>query len=114
MGKIIFNIVSIILVILVVCTLWPYVNRFLINYDVKKAATYGTKHSVTETRSLLTEALEKKGVSYDPDKLIISKDAQDTVTIRLRYEDRINFFSLVLKKLQFELYVKKKNVKEYF
>ena len=114
MGKIIFNIVSIIIVLFIVCSVWPYVNRFRINYDVKKAATYGTKHTVTETRSLLTKALKEKGVSFNPDNLLIKKDAHDTVTISLSYEDKIHFFSFTLKELEFELHAKEKNIKEYF
>lgn len=114
MSKIIFNIVSIILVLVVVCSVWPYFNKSRINYDLKKAASYGTKHSIEETREFLTEALEERGVTYDPENLLIEKNARKTVTISLSYEDSIHFFSIVLKELEFELYAEQKNVKELF
>ena len=66
-------------------------------------------------RELYSKVISKeRGVSYDPDNLQIEKDARDTVTISLNYEDSIHFFSIVIKKLEFELDVEQKNVKEYF
>ena len=114
MGKIIFNTVLVIIAVLIVCTAWPFIGRAKINYELKKAATYGTKHSLDETRNLITKALGKKGVNYDPDDLEIKKDARDKVTISLYYEDSIHFFSIVLKKLEFDLNVEQKNIKEAF
>ena len=114
MSKIIFNIVLVVIAVLIVCTAWPFISRAQINYELKKEAIYGTKHSVGETRQLLTKALKEKGVNYDPDDLEITKDARDKVTISLDYEDSIHFFSIVLKKLEFKLNVKQKNVKEVF
>lgn len=114
MGKIFFYIVSIIIILFVLCAARPYYKRSRLNYDLEKAASYGTKHSAQETRRLVTKALKERGISYDPDNLQIEKDARDTVTISLNYEDSIHFFSIVIKKLEFELDVEQKNVKEYF
>jgi hypothetical protein len=114
MGKAIFNIILIVIVLLVVCIVWPFFTKSRVNYDLEKAASYGTKHSVEETRKFLTKALNERGINYSPDDLFIEKSANDTVTISLSYEDSIHFFSIVLKELDFELEVKQKNIKEMF
>ena len=114
MGKIILNTVLVVIAVLIVCTAWPFVSKARINYELEKAASYGTKHSIDETRKLLIKALKKKGVEYDPDDLEITKDARDKVTISLAYEDSIHLFSIVFKELEFELDVEQKNVKEAF
>ena len=114
MSKTIFNIILIVIVLLVACTVWPFITKSRVNYDLKEAASYGTKHSLRETREFLDKALKEKGVDYSPDNLLIEKSANDTVTISLSYEDSIHFFSIVLKKLEFELDVEQKNVQELF
>ena len=110
MSKIIFNILLVVIAVLLVCTAWPFISRALVNNELKKAAIYGTKHSVGETRELLINALKEKGVNYYPDDLEIKKNARDKVTISLAYEDSIHFFSIVLKKLEFKLNVEQKNI----
>ena len=100
MGKIIFNIVLIIIVLLVACAVWPFYVKSRVNYDLKTAASYGTKHSIEETREFLVDALEERGVTYDPENLFIEKSSRNTVTIRYnvprdvgRY---VRFSSLIL------------------
>ena len=114
MGKTVFNIILIVIVLLVVCIVWPFFTKSRVNYDLKKAASYGTKHSVQETREFLIKALDERGINYSPDDLLIEKSANDTVKISLSYEDSIHFFSIVLKELEFELDVKQKNIREMF
>ena len=114
MGKIIFYIVLGVIVIAVACTVWPFFSKSRINYDLKEAALYGTKHTIGETRKFLTKALEERAVSYDPENLIIEKDEKNTVTITLFYEDTIHFFGIVIKELEFELEVQQKNVTAVF
>lgn len=114
MGKIILNIVLIVIVLVIVCVAWPYFSKSRVNYELKKAASYGTKHSVAETLESLTDALEERGVDFDPDNIEIEKSSKGTVTISFSYEDSISFFGIVLKKLEFDLEVTQKNVKEVF
>ena len=111
MKKIIFNIVLVAVAVLLVCTAWPFISRARINYELKKAALYGTKHSLGETSELLIKALKEKGVDYNPDDLEINKNAQDKVTISLAYEDSIHLFSIVIRKLEFKLNVEQNNIK---
>ena len=114
MGKIFFYIVSIIILLLIVSAVWPYVNKSLIAADLKKAATYGTKHDMEEVHRMLSSDLKERGLIYDPDELHIEKSENNTVSISLKYEDKIGLFGIVLKKLEFELHVKEKNIEEYF
>ena len=79
MGKIFFYIVSITIVLLVVSAVWPYVNKSFIAADLKKAATYGTKHDLEKTRRMLSSDLEERGLIYDPDELHIEKNENNLI-----------------------------------
>ena len=113
MDKIILYIVSIGLILLIGSAIWPYGNKYFINSDLERAALYGTKHSIEETRILLIKGLKERGLVFDPEKLQIDKNENKTVSIRLAYKDKISFFGIVLKELEFKLHVKERNVKEY-
>ena len=113
MQKLILYVVSFGVALLIVSALWPYGNRYFINSDLKKAALYGTKHSIEDTERLLIKELKEKRFNFDPEKLSIDKNENNAVTIRLTYQDKISFFGIVLKELEFKLDVAERNVKEY-
>ena len=113
MGKIILYIVSIGLILLIGSAIWPYGNKYFITSDLKKAALYGTKHSIEETQSFLNEKLKERGLIFKPENLSINKNENKTVTIRLTYKDKISFFGIVLKELEFKLEVKEMYLKEF-
>ena len=111
MGKIILYIVSIGIILLIGIVIWPYGNKYFITSDLKKAALYGTKHSVEETQSFLNKELKERGLIFEPEKLSINKNEYNTVTIRLIYKDKIGFLGIVLKELEFKLDVTQTYVK---
>ena len=113
MGKIILYIVSIGLILLIGSAIWPYGNKYFITSDLKKAALYGTKHSIEETQSFLNKELKKRSLIFKPENLSINKNENKTVTIRLTYKDKISFFGIVLKELEFKLEVKEMYLKEF-
>ena len=112
MGKIIFYIVIIILILLAGSMIWPYWNKYLITSDLKAVALYGTKHSIEDTQNFLDKKIEEKGYAFDPEDLDIKKDENDTVSITLTYQDKISLFGIVLKELEFTVDVKQRFVKE--
>ena len=114
MSKAIFYIVSIGLICLIVCAIWPYWNKFRIKSDLNEAALYGTKHSIEDTTKILSEKLRERGYDFGPQEFQIEKDENKTVSISLTYQDEISFFGLILKKLEFKLDVTKRETKEYF
>ena len=114
MSKAIFYIVSIGLIWLIVCAIWPYWNQYWIKSDLKATVLYGTKHSIEDTRNFLNEKVKERGYDLDPQEFHIEKDKHNTVSIRLTYQDEISFFGFILKKLEFSLYVTKRETKEFF
>jgi hypothetical protein len=114
MSKAIFYILSIGLIWLIVCTIWPYWKQYRIKSDLETSALYGTKHSVEDTRKLLSKKLRERGYNFGPDDFHIEKDENKTVSINLTYQDEIRFFGLILKELGFELNVTKAETSEYF
>ena len=110
MKKMIFYILSFAVLLIVLNAIWPFVNSYFINSELKKAALYGTKHSIQETHDLLVKNLKEKDLVYDPEKLSIEKNEHKTVSISLSYEDEIKIFGITLKKLQFDLSVKEKHI----
>jgi hypothetical protein len=103
MGKAIFYIVSIGLICLIVCAIWPYWNKYRISKDLHAAAIYGTKNSIQETREFLSEKMKERGYHTNPEEFHIEKDEENTVSISWTYEDQISFFGLILKELEFTL-----------
>jgi hypothetical protein len=113
MGKIILYILLVGLILLIGSAIWPYVNKYFINSDLKEAALYGTKHSIEETQELLNKKLKDRGLIFKPEELSINKSEHKTVIIRLNYKDKMSFLGIVLKELEFKLEVKEMNVKEF-
>ena len=113
MSKAILYIVSIGLICLIVCAIWPYWNKYRINLDFKEAALYGTKHSIKDTRKFLSEKIKARGYDFDLEEFYIEKDENNTVSIRWTYQDEISFFGFILKELEFTLDVTERETKAY-
>jgi hypothetical protein len=103
MGKIMFYIISLGLILLIGSAIYPYWNKYLITSDLEEAALYGTKHSVEDTQNLISKKIEERGYVFDPENLYVEKDDDNSVTIGLTYQDKISFLGIVLKELEFKL-----------
>ena len=113
MSKLILYIVSIVLILLAVSAIWPYGKKYLVKSDLKEAALYGTKHSIEDTQVFLSGKLKERGYIFDPSDLHVEKYENKTVSIRLTYQDKISFFGIVLKELEFTLDVTERHISEY-
>jgi hypothetical protein len=114
MSKPVLYIVSIVVILLIGSSIWPYWNKYMITSDLKSAAAYGTKHDIEELQSLVHEKLKERGCVFDSENLNIEKDDQDNVSISLTYKDKIDLFGIVLKELQFTVEIKQDYVNEVF
>ena len=114
MGKVILYIVSILILYLIICAVWPFWNKYRLTSDMEAAALYGTKHDIEETLELFTQNVKDRGYDIDPEEINIDKDENNTVSIKWTYQDKISFFSIVLKKLEFTLEVTKRETAERF
>jgi hypothetical protein len=112
MTKIFYYIFTIGLILLIGCAILPYWNKYLITTDMEEAAIYGTKHSIADIEKLLQEKIEDRGYVLDPENLYVEKDENKTVSISLTYQDKISFFGIVLKELEFSLDVTEKEITE--
>jgi len=54
------------------------------------------------------------GYDFDPQAFHIEKDENNTVSIRLTYQDEISFFGFILKELEFTLDVTERETKARF
>ena len=105
MKSVIFYIVLIVLLLLSVCAVWPYWNRYLIKTDLEAAALYATKHSSDDALKLFKEKLRESGYDFNPENFNIDKNENNTVSIKWTYQDEISVFGFVLKELEFTLEV---------
>lgn len=112
MGKIIFYVVSIAIILLIGSAIRPYWNKYWITSDLETVALYGTKHDIEKTQKLLDEKIEDRGIDFEPEDLNLEKDENQTVTISLSYRDKISLFGVVLKDLDFTVDVTEENTKE--
>lgn len=112
-SKAIFYIVTLGIVWLIVCSIWPYWDRYGIETELEAAAIYGTKHSIEDTREFITQKTKKMGYHFHPQDLQITKNAYNTVSIWLTYKDKIVFLGFILKELEFSLHVRELEIKLY-
>jgi len=114
MGKAILYIVTIVILWLIICAVWPFWNKYRLTSDLEAAALYGTKHEIEETLELFSQKAKDRGYDIDPEKIHIDKDENKTVSIKWTYQDKISFFRIILKKFEFTLEVTKRETEERF
>ena len=76
-------------------------NKYRLTYDLEAAALYGTQHEIEETLEIFNQKAKDRGYDIDPEEIHIEKDENKTVSIKWTYQDKISFFSIILKKFEF-------------
>ena len=114
LGKVVLFIVSAVVVLLIISTIWPYWNRYRMGSDLEAAALYGTKHGILETRRFLMEKSQERGFDFDPDDITIEKDEDNSVFISLIYTDEISFIGIPIKELEFTLEASARETREAY
>ena len=79
----------------------PYWNKYWLGHEIRAAAIYGTKNSVSDTRKFLSEQIKYDWPSFSGKDFFIEKDENDTVTVGIEYCDAISVFGVSLKELEF-------------
>ena len=79
----------------------PYWNKYWLGHEIRAAAIYGTKNSVSDTRKFLSEQIKNDWPGFSGNDFFIEKDENDTVTVGIEYCDAISVFGLSLKELEF-------------
>ncbi|MBW1798381.1 MAG: hypothetical protein JRJ21_08265 [Deltaproteobacteria bacterium] len=85
----------------VVSTARPYWNKYWLGHEIRAAAIYGTKNSISDTRTFLVERIKYDWPGFRGDDFFIEKDINDNVTIGIAYCDAISVFGVSLKELEF-------------
>ena len=110
-----FNVILFFLIIiLIVSAVRPFWTKYRLGEEIEVAAIYGTKNSIEDTKAFLTQKLKESGRGFVGDDFNIEKNEHNTVTISITYEDRIGFFGVSLKTLEFTLKETVREIKAKF
>jgi hypothetical protein len=114
MKKLFTYAITIAIVIAIGSAVRPYWNKYWLHKELEAAAVYGTKNTTQNTKEFLFNKLKEEGYRIGENDISVDKDPKNTVTITVRYSDRISIFGKELQKLQFTISVTEREVKEYY
>ena len=98
-----FYLVGILFIWCVVSSVKPHWEKYLIGIEIERAAIYGTKHTVDETRKLLNKKMKEDGHPFTDKDFIIEKDEYNDVYMSLTYDDEIKIFGFWVKPIEFTI-----------
>lgn len=93
-----------------VCIVRPYWDKYWLGNDMEAVAIYGTKNTLTHTKSFLNRKMKMAGRDFRAEDFTIEKDKENKTTIRISYVDKIVIFGQVVKTLEFEVEKTKREV----
>jgi len=114
MKKLFSYAIAIVIVIAIGSAVKPYWNKYWLHKELEAAAVYGTKNTLQNTKEMLANKLKEEGYRIGEDEIYIEKDSKNTVTITVRYSDKISIFGKEIQKLQFTVSATEKEIKEYY
>ena len=114
MKKLFSYAIAIAIVIAIGSAVKPYWNKYWLRKELEAAAVYGTKNTLQNTKEMLANKLKEEGYRIGEDEIYIEKDSKNTVTITVRYSDKISIFGKEIQKLQFTVSATEKEIKEYY
>ena len=92
----------------------PFWNRYWLKEEMERAAAYGTKNSIEQTRQFLTKRMNEEGYDLAGGDFNIQKDQKSNVTISVTYDEEIALFGYRLKDLNFAVRVFVRNIPSVF
>jgi hypothetical protein len=117
-GKVMKSAFNIILLLLIIILTWssvrPFWTKYWVGEDIETAAIYGTKNSIEDTKKFLIQKMTENGRNFVGDDFNIEKNKDNTVNISITYTDKISFFGVSLKPLEFTLRETAREIKEKF
>jgi type III secretory pathway component EscR len=102
------------IIIFIVSAVRPFWTKYRLGGDIEAAAIYCTKNSIEDTKEFLTRKMKESGHDFVGDDFNIEKNEYNTATISITYLDRIGFFVVSLKTLEFTLEKTAREVKQKF
>jgi len=114
MKNLILTAVAIAIVIAIGSAVKPYWDKYWIQKEIEVAAVYGTKNTLDSTKAFLLGKLKEEGYHVREEGIFIEKDSKNTVTITVRYSDKISIFGNEVQKLNFTLTATEKEIKAYY
>ena len=114
MKKLFSYAVVIAIVIVVGSAVRPYWNKYWLHKELEAAAVYGTKNTLQTTKEFLVNKLKEEGYPIGENDIYVEKDSKNTVTITVRYSDRISIFGKEFQKLQFVVTATEREIKAYY
>jgi hypothetical protein len=110
-----FNVILLFLIIILIGgAVRPFWTKYRLGEVIEVAAIYGTKNSIEDTKKFLTQKMRESGRDFVGGDFNIEKDEYNTVTVSITYTDRIGFFGVSLKTLEFTLEETVREVEEMF
>jgi hypothetical protein len=107
-------IVFIVILVGAVTAIKPFWDRYWLKEEMERAAAYGTKNSIEQTRQFLTKRMNEEGYDLSGEDFNIQKDRKSNVTISVTYDDEMALFGLRLKDLNFAVRVFVRNIPSVF
>ncbi len=81
----------------------PFWDKYWLEKEIEKTATYLTKNSVEQTRALLTDTFKANGIPLTGDDVFVYKNEKNEASISFTYTAEINIFGYVPKVFKFEI-----------
>jgi hypothetical protein len=114
MKKLFSYAIAIAIIIAIGSAVKPYWNKYWLQKELEAAAVYGTKNTLQTTKEFLFNKLKEEGYRIGEDEIYIEKDPKNTVTVTVRYSDKISIFGKEIQKLQFTVSATEREIKEYY
>ena len=92
----------------------PYWNKYWIQKELEIAAVYGTKNTLENTKAFLISKLTGEGYHIAEGNIYIEKDSKNTVTITVRYSEKIFVFAKEIATPHFTLTATEREIKAYY
>jgi hypothetical protein len=108
------GILAILLIWCAICAIKPFWDKYWLGQDLKAAATYGTKHSVKDTRKHLSRMMEQEEYGFSGEDFYIEKDSNNDTTIGIVYDDEIRIFGFTIIELEMEVEETRSEIKATF
>ena len=91
----------VVLLICIASAAKPFWDKYWLGHEIRAAAIYGTKNSISDTRKFLIEKIRDDWPAFTGNDFFIEKGDRDTVTVGIQYCDAISVFGVSLKELEF-------------
>jgi hypothetical protein len=91
----------------------PYWDKYWLSCEIERAAIYGTKNSIQDTKTFLAKQMVEDGRQFTEDDFYVEKNKWNDVTVSITYDDEIKVFGVRLKPLEFTVEKSSSEVRQF-